>query len=293
MTDLIKKQYPVARLHKFLQSAPQFRPIRRGARRKGIERKYYSNDGKQSLVMRLFYELDIADQDLLLCLIAISAVDHKSTLIGIAPKNPINIDLRAKLELKGDNVTEMQAIGAHATAYEILNELGKKQGKSGYDWLEGSLNRLSSVSFTFKTEHSIDSFHLVSWSASLNEKGRMKDINFSINPYSARAVLGESGGYVLLHRDERAVLKSEESRGLHAVLCGLCDMGKDRTLSLDMLSDKVYSRYDEQVSADAMNKRRKKIAIALNEINELDYWDCLTSGRGKQMWVNIKRKRYK
>jgi len=290
---MTKKQYPTAKMDKFLHAAPQFRPIKRGARRKGIEREYYSNDCTKKLTIRLFYELDVADQDLLLCLIAMSSANHKSTIISPEPTKSLFIGLREKLELEGESVTAMDAIASHATAYEILKELGKRHGKSGYKWLEASLNRLSAVSFTYKTQTEINAFHLLSWSSSLDESGSLKKINFSVNPYSAVAILGGSSGYTLVHREERAALYSEEARALHGVLSGLVDMGRERVFLVDMLSDKVYSRYDEAISTSASIKRRRRLLKASVEIDNLDYWDCESFGIGKLLSVKFKRKKRK
>ncbi len=285
------KKFPVAKVHKFLHAAPQFRPIRRGARRKGIERQYESKDGNQHLTIKLFYELDIADQDLLLCLVSIAMAIEKSTVVSSTPKQEVNIVLREKLKLDGEAVTQMPAVSARTTAYEILNELGRATGKPSYEWLEKSLDRLAGVSFKYKSKRSIDSFHLISWNAKLDEKGVMNGIGFCINPYSAMAILGEGGGYVLLHRDERAQLSSDEAKALHSVLCGLVDMGTEHSFKLDMLADKVYSRYDEEISDDVIRCRRKSIFAAIKEINNLEYWSCATLGIGIKSILKVSRKR--
>jgi hypothetical protein len=289
MTDI---KYPIAKLHKFLHAAPQFRPIRRGARRKGIERTYISKDGSRSLTMTLFHELDIADQDLLLCLISILMVTGKSTIVSTNPKQELNILLRAKLNLNGDEVVGMSTIAARSTAYEILTELGRVPGKSGYVWLENSLDRLAGVSFKFRSNKVIESFHLMSWSARFDEKSRLESISFCINPYSAGVVLGDKGGYVLLHRSERAQLNSEEAKALHSVLCGLVDMGtEDRVLGVDMLADRIYSRYEEIITSKAMRSRRSSIIRAGMEIDVLNYWTCLAIGKGADSALKITRKR--
>jgi hypothetical protein len=62
-------KYPAARSKRIIHAAPQFRPIKRGARKKGIERKYEAKNG-DTLTIAIFHELDIADQDLLLCLLS-------------------------------------------------------------------------------------------------------------------------------------------------------------------------------------------------------------------------------
>jgi hypothetical protein len=289
---MTNRKHPIAKLRKFLHAAPQFRPIRRGARRRGIERTYTSSDGTRQLTMMLFYELDIADQDLLLCLVAMAMLIEKSTVVSPSPSQELNIMLRGKLKLDGDTVTKMNAVAARTTVYEILTELGRATGKANYEWLESALKRLSCVSFIYKSRASIESFNLISWSAQLGENGKMQSIGFCINPYSALAILGEGGGYVLLHRDERAQLASEEAKALHSVLCGLVDVNAERVLGVDALADRVYARYDEIITDKARRGRRSSITRASGEIDALDFWECCVMGRGTAASLKIKRYRY-
>jgi len=285
-------KYPAARSHKFLHAAPQCRPIKRGARRKALIRKYESKDGKQQLEIRLFSELDIADQDLLICLCSMVLPNSNGVIVGNNPSHQKNIDLRDDLDLKGNEVTRMNALSCETTAFEILTELNKGRSKRAYDWLLESFKRLAGVQFYFKNSSGINQFNLISWSMCTNKNGRIESIDFCLNPYSAGAVLG-SGGYVLQHRGERSLLKKEESRALHSVLCGMVDMGSEHTFNVDMLADKVYSRYDEDVTQKAIELRRKSIINSCDEINELAYWSCESLGRGKRASLSIRRKRRK
>jgi len=284
-------KYPSAKSHRFLHAAPQFRPIRRGARRKGIEREYTSKDGLKKLTIYLFYELDIADQDLLLCLISMLLPESKGKIVNSESKKESSIKLRDDLELKG-SVLSMNALKAETTSYELLTELGRSTGKSDYNWLEQSLRRLALVQFEFNNNGFVSNFKLLSRTYFKNEKGILEHIEYCINPYSASAVLGGEG-YVLQHRGERSQLKKEEARALHSVLCGLVDMGSEYIFNVDMLGDKVYSRYDEEITAKMKEHRRKNIITACSEINELSYWTCKSSGKGKNAVLHIKRKRRK
>ncbi len=100
--ELIK--YSSAKSHRFLHATPQFRAIRRGARRKGIEREYISKDGLKKLTIYLFYELDIADQDLLLCLIGMLLPESKGKIVNSDSTKESCIKLREDLELKGSTL---------------------------------------------------------------------------------------------------------------------------------------------------------------------------------------------
>lgn len=285
-------KYPAARSHKFLHAAPQCRPIKKGARRKALIRKYESKDGKKELEIRLFSELDIADQDLLICLCAMVLPHENGKIVSNKPVYQKNADLRTDLDLKGDQVTKMDALSCETTAYEILTELNKGRSQRAYKWLLDSFKRLSGVQFYFRNETGLNQFNLLSWTMGIDENGRIESIDFCLNPYSAGAVLG-GGGYVLQHRGERSELKKEEARALHSVLCGMVDMGAEHTFNVDMLADKVYSRYDEEITPKAKELRRKSIVNASSEINDLSYWSCRITGRGKNAVLHTKRKRRK
>lgn len=284
-------KYPAARAQKIIHAAPQFRPIKRGARRKGIERIYECQDGS-TLTIALFNELDIADQDLLLCLLAIARATSRGLIVSSKPQTEKGKELRQALELNGE-AARQDAVMIHATAYELLAELGRATGKMNYEWLKKSLIRLSRVSFVYKSSKGFWTFNLLSVSGLYDLNGDLTTLSICINPMSARAVLCNDEGYVLLHRGERSILKTEEARALHSVLCGLVDMGEERGLNVDMLSDKVYSRYDEVVSQDAIQKRRAKIVVASKEIDDLPYWSCNVKGRGQNATILVKRKRRK
>ncbi|GFO73450.1 hypothetical protein BJAS_P4262 [Bathymodiolus japonicus methanotrophic gill symbiont] len=287
--------YPAARSKKIIHAAPQFRPIKRGARKKGIERIYTAKNG-DTLTIAIFHELDIADQDLLLCLLAIARAEDRGVYINENPESEVGIKLREELNLGGSAETAV-ALMVRATGYEILNELGRPTNSNSYNWLRSSLKRLSRVSFDYDCKKGFWSFNLLSVSGLYGEKGEIRDISICINPLSAQAILGNEEGYVLVNRTERSKLDksktSSESKALHYVLSGLVDMGQERVLNVDMLADKVYSRYDENITAGAIRIRRMKLVSACAEINKLGYWSCLPSKKGKNTVLTVKRKRRK
>lgn len=282
-------KFLTARTHQFIHHAPQFRPIKRGARRKGIERTYSSKDGTSTLKIGLFYELDIADQDLLLCLLAILQPEERGNMIDHRSKNAVALvkDLNLDGAVKG-----MQMLGARTSTYELLIELGKGTGKAQYKWLTDSLERLSRVHFIYDTPSAHGSFNLLSWHADKGGDGKIREIKYVVNPYSAKAVLGD-GGYFLCHRGERNELNTAEAKALHSVLSGLVMHGNKRSLSVDMLSDKVYARYDEEVNDSSIRFRRSAILRAAKEVDDLNYWTCAASGRGKDSFLVVSRKKAK
>jgi hypothetical protein len=292
-TDFVK--YPVAKSHKIIHAAPQFRPIKRGARRKGLLRKYETKNGSK-LTIKLFWELDIADQDLLLCLLGMSMSVGRGSYVSNNPETERGKELRKALELK-DDVAEMASLMVCTSATELLKELGRSNGGKDRKWLDDALDRLSSVSFKYESRYAIWSFNLLSSVSVKNDEGLVTEIVIMINPISAIAILGERDdvgnekqSYVLCHRRERHDLKSDEAKALHSVLCGLVDMGKWRELNVDMLADKVYSRYDDVITPEAAEHRRRAIVEAAAEINRLKYWSCTVRGRGASKTLEVKRK---
>jgi hypothetical protein len=71
----------------------------------------------------------------------------------------------------------------------------------------------------------------------------------------------------------------------------MVDPGRERILKADMLADKVYARYDENISEETKRMRRGQIKSAAKEINGLDGWDVNIFGRGGKLAIRAKRKR--
>jgi hypothetical protein len=279
-------RYPAARVQRVIHAAPQFRPIKRGARRKGLLRTYECKNGDR-VEIALFEELDIGDQEVLLCVLSMARAENRGAIASQEPQSHDIKALRSALELDGIAATQ-DAIILTTSAYEVLIELGRTADARSYKWLRKSIVRLSRVSFLYTGQNGWWTFNLLS---AQGLQAGTKKLSICINPLSARAVLADKGGYTLVHRPERAKLRTEEARALHSVLCGLVDMGAERVLRVDMLADKVYARYEEEISAEAIRLRRKAIIQALFEIDGLDYWSCSIIGRGVLCVVKIKRKR--
>jgi hypothetical protein len=274
----IKIMYPVVKLHKFLHAGSIFRPLQRGARRMNFEHIHTSSDGKNSIRFRFLHELDISDQNLWFLLVAMCESLSDSRIISPTPAEDRNKILRCKLVLGGD-ITTMQAIAVDTTSYAVLRELGRTTGSENYRWLKDSLNRLSGVSIT-QTQHNItQDFNLLSVIC-----GGGHGISFCINPISSKVILGGKGGYVLIRRQERLVLKTQAARALHAVLCGLVDTRSHRTIRVTTLADKIYGDCSG-------NGARSAITRAVQELNLIPDWTCVVTGRGQHATINVERPR--
>jgi hypothetical protein len=281
-------KYPAARSIPVIHVALQFRPIRRGMRRKNLLRTYQCTNGSK-ISITLVEELDIADQDVLLCFLAMARAENKGSVISLEPRSPENRALRTALALDG-YATTRNAVVVKSTIYEVLKELGRSANQTSYEWFKKSIIRLSRVSFVYDGTKGWWKFNLLSVSGVHNGDSKAS-LSVCLNPLSAQAVLADNEGYTLIHRGERAELSSEEAKALHSVLCGLVDMGASRFLGVDMLSNKVYSRYDDEINNTTVRKRRKSLVDAIPAINTLRYWTCSVKGKGRHTTIHVARKR--
>jgi len=281
--------YPIARNHPTLHAAPTFRPIRRGRRKQGILREYKTEKGKLSVQM--FYELDIADQDLMLAIFAIARAQTRGKIVEINDHTNEEKDLISKLEL---NLTGTEDVPVHdmpclritTTKYELLKEVGRSDNDASYKWLKASLRRLGSISFYYEGEKWEGIFHMIGFNNLLG----IGKFNIIINPISAYAIYADSMGYINIHREERHSLKNDIEKALHSTLCGLINAGSSRSLYIDKLVKRVYADYDVVVPDIEIRKRRIKIKKAIENISKLDGWEINIFGKGKTLMAKIKRK---
>jgi len=274
MADKINIKYPLAKNHHLIQIAPQFRLIKRGARKKGVEREYISKDGKNKVKIMMWKELDIADQDLLLAILAIALpVDRGASLTRLInqekekEKKEKYTQLWKKLKTKGI-LADYDTIVINTTFYELAKEMGKSLGKRTYDWIRGGLERLSGTNFLIETEKYIYNSNLISY---LIDKKTNK-IEIALNPLNALVLMQDNYGFILHNREERIKLKSEAAKALHAVLVGLVNQKSSRTFKLETFIEKVYLEKIEHMSSQQRKDAKKAIKKALEKINELKNW---------------------
>jgi hypothetical protein len=187
----IKIKYPLAKNHHLIQIAPQFRPIKRGARRKGVEREYLSKDGKNKVKIMMWKELDIADQDLLLAILAIALpMERGESLTRLINNEKIEEEkekykqLWDKLETKGI-LANFDTLVINTTFYELTKELGRPStSKSIYTWIKDSLTRLAGTRFEIETDRYIYNSNLISF---IVDKKTNK-IEIALNPLNARDI---------------------------------------------------------------------------------------------------------
>lgn len=279
--------FPYARNHPVLHAAPTFKPIARGRRKKGIEKIYKGSQG--TLTTAMFYELDIADQDLLLAILAFArSNEHRE------PISPENTELKdLELEFRSGIISEktayklldLPALKLSLKRYEILKEIQRPICKQAYEWLSKSLKRLSFVNYNYTGKTWSGSFNMLSYR--FNEETEMYDIY--INPISAYSIWG-TDQYINLNRTERHALSIDAAKSLHSYLNGTVRKGESKGFYLDTLCDAVFHT-EEEVSVDAKKRRRKTIRKAIEEINKnlSPSWKITLLTEKNKTLVNVKR----
>ena len=274
MADEINIKYPLAKNHHLIQIAPQFRPIKRGARRKGIEREYVSKNGKNKVKIMMWKELDIADQDLLLAILAIALPIERGASLNrlineeiVEEKKEKYKQLYQKLETKGI-LADYDTIVINTTFYELAKEMQKSLNKQTYNWIKESLERLAETNFKIETERYVYHSNLISY---LIDKKTNK-IEIALNPLNALVLMQDNKGFILHNRKERIKLKGEVAKALHAVLVGLVNQKSNKTFKMDVFIEKVYLTKLEGMTAQERKDAKKAIKKALEKINKLDSW---------------------
>jgi len=276
--------YEIAKNHHYIHLSPLERPVKRGARKLAVERTYNLKDTKVKLTVSMFKELDAADIDLLITLLAIGLKSTKVESNNLIEEKIQIIEKRItaetselikynKLKIKIQQIFQNidNLITFKISSYELLNELGKTKGKANYKWLEESLKRLSHTTITIDTPLLLASTPLL-YFAMLKEE---KKIKVTLNPINSFVILGNSQGYILINRKERLSLKKEVSKILHSVLISLINPKKTKKIEIDTLVKRVYKNKDifDNLDYEKKKEMRKKIKEALKEIDaSLENW---------------------
>ncbi len=272
--------YEIAKNHHYIHLSPLERPVRRGARKLAVERIYELKDKKVKLSVSMFKELDAADIDLLITLLAIglkssevesnNSIEEKTQIVEkrIKAETAELIEynkLKIKIQQIFENIDNL--ITFKISTYELLKELGKSKGKANYKWLEEALKRLSHTTITIDTPLLLASTPLL-YFAILKEEQKIK---VTLNPINSFVILGNSQGYILVNRRERLSLKKEVSKILHSVLISLINPKQTKKIEIDTLVKKVYKNEDtfDNLNYEKKKEMRKKIKEALKEIDTL------------------------
>jgi hypothetical protein len=247
----IKRQ---AKTHYLNEFPNLFKPIQKGARAKAVEYIYKYQNGA-ILDIRMWWQLDIADQDLFLTIISLIAEYNRGKTGEKDSNNIMTQNLREKLELK-NLLFDLPILKMKTTTYKLLETIGKTYNKQTYQWVLDSLKRLSLCGISYNTNKYIGSSNLLSYSIDKDTK----EIHIAINPVSASVFLSDDR-YVIHNLQERFLLKMEAAKALQSYLNRVINVGEKRTLYLETIIEGIYG--------DAINdlkNRRRTIKKAIEEL---------------------------
>jgi len=261
-------KYPIARQNHLIQQLPQFRIIKRGARQKGVERFYQTKDKKTSVTIRMFKELDIADQDLLLAILAIALPTSRGNILSADSTK--NIELWEKLKTKG-LFAKQETLYITTSFNELNKELFKAHCGTAMKWIQESLTRLMNTTIEIDTKQRNSGSNFLSYDI---DKVSNK-INIAINPMSAVVLLGDEKGYILHNRRERLALKTTPARALFSILVSLVNIHQSKTLSIPMLIEKMHFIGWSGTLSQQRKDLKKSFRTAIEEINKLEKWKII------------------
>lgn len=302
-----------ARQHPTLFYSDIFTPISRGRRKKAVEWK--KQVGDTTVTIAMFNQLDIADQDLLLCILAMARTvvktfegelnqtkDYFIVNEGDSDKEKKLItELEATFTkkdgamLKPSNrsnfsIDQLPALVITTKGYQILNDLGRSTSGVDYKWLDDALTRLSRTSFELEDKrYKYGGSRLLSY---MIDK-ETKEITITLNALSAHSVWAENGDYIYSDRRERHALKTDLARSLHDKLCARVRVGeKDRRFYVDNLLLSIYNDDDPaSLPKQTVSTRRASCKKASDEINTLPLWSAKITGKGSSQLLTVSRKK--
>ena len=319
------KKRPEVKNHPFFHAVPIFRPKAKSEERKrGVLIQHEFEDGRK-LELRVFEELDINDQDLLLTILSLQYQKFEGKKINanaeevmkaleikryegffretkaqaakrIAnrkkqdPENTKHLDPKKAIPSQEiSNVADTFAINFKISRHQLLKLLGKADNPNNYKWLAGSLKRLSSITMWYEGD---------TWEADigrmfiggLDNKTGLVDVY--INPISAAAMFVEGFQYITIDLKHRGLLKMDVAKALHYYLCGVVWEGQKQPIYIDTLVEKIYPLLlrNEERTNECLRDQRRKIKQGLKELAEkLEGWQVEIAGTGKEAIAMITR----
>jgi len=165
------------------------------------------------------------------------------------------------LAAKGDSLR------IRTTGYAVTRELGKAKGGTAYKELAGSLERLASVTQTFKKGNkSASGSRLISYAFD-EDSG---EIAIGLSHHMAKAILGESAQHVRISLVEMRSLDNQAAVLLQAIFSARIRPGAFAKYHLDTLAGYIYGK--AKVSPATLRKRRQRIKEALYGMAEWTTW---------------------
>jgi len=258
-----------------LSISPVFIPIARGGRGKHrMEVNYKNKNGKIKVVSP--WKLDIADESVLLAIIAIAGPRGK--ILSIGSKHERAIDFRKSLNEK----EERETLAISTSLYEICKLIGNSTGGKAKENVEKSLERLAATTIFIEVAGE-------KWNSKILSFRRDKKLRLRIalNACSSNAILFNDINYTKIDLTERAGLKNDTTKAIHRRLSALVWPSHSTKVGVDTLIKGVFGEKDFEEKN--MGKRRERVRKALRSINEYPAWKIKVENNMVNVWrKNIK-----
>lgn len=258
-----------------------FRPVCRGRRPGGLTIEH-DHDGLH-FKFNIWRVLDSRDQSVMLGLIGLAGMLYaagETNNLGAEVTHSRGQQLWLDL-YPTDSAVLDHALVVKTTRYALLKASGLDDKGRNYGLLECCLERLSMVGCRARKDEYDWSMRLLSYAET--PEGQ---IHIALNPRFAEAL---SGHNVHVSLTERRELHRDIAQLAHAWLSAWLRRGKNKSIRLDRLAEKVWGPPSE--SASTNRSRRKRISKALEEISNLRGWDVEIERRGRGAKATIRRLR--
>ncbi len=211
------------------------------------------------------WRLGAEDWQAFVVLCALAGLDGK--LINSESRDQLQLwdkFLADGLAAKGDSMR------IRTTGYAVLRELGKHSGGKDYKELAASLERLASVTQTFKKGNkSASGSRLISYAFD-EDSG---ELAIGLSHHMAKAILGESAQYVRISLTEMRALENQASVLLQAIFSARIRPGSSAKYHLDTLAGHIYGKAKgDNASAATIRKRRQRVKDALRSMSDHTTW---------------------
>lgn len=244
-------------------SAGLFRIAEKGKSREEATFVRVEHDGLE-VTYSTPWRLGAEDWQVFLVLCALAGLDGK--LISAGSKGD-QLHLWDKFLADG-LASKGEALRIRTTGYAVTRELGKVKGGTAYKELAGSLERLASVTQTFKKGNkSASGSRLISFAF---DEGS-GELAVGLSHHMAKAILGESAQHVRISLVEMRSLDNQAAVLMQAVFSARIRPGASLRYHLDTLASYIYGKSDE-VSPPTIRKRRQRIKEALFAMSEWTTW---------------------
>ena len=244
-----------------------FRPLQKGTQKGSSLDIHYRYKG-YTFWWRNYRLLSIADQSVFLALHRLAAERGRTEQVGPTHSDPTMLEVRGALNLRLQ-AADLECLAFSTSLREMAENIGLSVTGPNLKAIKESLLRLSGVSFViYKGEEETSTF----WQANLISQlaGVDGKIYVAVNPLLSKALVGKPSSYIDM--SEQRQLNADAAKRLHVWLSSWAPTEEARTIALDNLIQHVWGT--EEISAEAIRKRRTYLRKAIAEIGNLEGWTC-------------------